>query len=232
MSLQLPEPQKNHGQTCSPSASPKVSYTPTHTHTHTHTPQASKESQWPWMQKERENALGVCTPFSNYLCPSGERTAICMLAPVSSWLRVARWVNSLCCPVKSAEKLHQVGSHSPCVCMLSCFSRVRLFVTAWTVAHQASLSVGLPRQEYCRGLPCLPPGDLPDPGIKPASLAPPVLAAWVFTTRAHPDKGSFPVTTQLSLPHAGAPNPQGMLTFHHTFLYSSDILSGGVPLPF
>ena len=53
-------------------------------------------------------------------------------------------------------------------CMLSCFSSVRLFVPLWTVAHQAPLSMGFPRQEYWSGLPCPPPGDLPDPGIEPA----------------------------------------------------------------
>ena len=47
-------------------------------------------------------------------------------------------------------------------------SHVRLFATPWTVAHQASLSLGFPRQEYWNGLPFSPPGDLPDPGIKPA----------------------------------------------------------------
>ena len=41
----------------------------------------------------------------------------------------------------------------------------------WTVAHQAPLSMGFSRQEYWSGLPCPPPGDLPDPGIKPMSLA-------------------------------------------------------------
>ena len=41
----------------------------------------------------------------------------------------------------------------------------------WTVAHQASLSMGFPRQEYWRGLPFPSPGNLPDPGIKPRSLA-------------------------------------------------------------
>ena len=39
-------------------------------------------------------------------------------------------------------------------------------LTLWTVAHQAPLSMEFPRQEYWRGLPCPPPGDLPDPGIK------------------------------------------------------------------
>ena len=43
-------------------------------------------------------------------------------------------------------------------------------VTLWTVAHQSPLSMGFSRQEYWSGLPCLPPGDLPDPGIKPTSL--------------------------------------------------------------
>ena len=51
--------------------------------------------------------------------------------------------------------------------MVCRFSQVRLFVTLWTIARQASLSMGLSRQEYCSGLPCPPPGDLPDPGITP-----------------------------------------------------------------
>ena len=46
-----------------------------------------------------------------------------------------------------------------------------LFATLWTVVRQAPLSMGFSRQEYWSGLPCLPPGDLPDPGIKPASPA-------------------------------------------------------------
>ena len=45
------------------------------------------------------------------------------------------------------------------------------FVTPWTVARQASLSMGFPRQEYWSVLPFPSPGDLPDPGIKPASPA-------------------------------------------------------------
>ena len=56
-------------------------------------------------------------------------------------------------------------------CMLSCFSNVRLFVTVWTVAHQAPLCMEFSGQKYWSGLPCPPPGDLPNPGIKPRSLA-------------------------------------------------------------
>ena len=48
-------------------------------------------------------------------------------------------------------------------------SRVRLFVTPWTVAHQMPLSIEFFRQEYWSGLPCPPPGDLPNPEIEPRS---------------------------------------------------------------
>ena len=48
-------------------------------------------------------------------------------------------------------------------------SHVQLFVTPWTVARQVPLSVGFSRQEYWSGLPCPPPGNLPDPGIEPGS---------------------------------------------------------------
>ena len=56
--------------------------------------------------------------------------------------------------------------------------------TPWTVAHQAPLSVGLSRQEYCSGLLCPPPGDLPNPGVEPVSLTPPALAGGFFTASA------------------------------------------------
>ena len=59
--------------------------------------------------------------------------------------------------------------------MLSHFSRVRLFATLWTVAHQAPLSMGFSRQEYWIGLPYPPPGAIPNPGIEPESPASPAL---------------------------------------------------------
>ena len=54
------------------------------------------------------------------------------------------------------------GSYSDCM-LLSRFSSVWLFATQWTVACKAPLSMGFSRQEYYSGLPCPPPGDLPDP---------------------------------------------------------------------
>ena len=59
--------------------------------------------------------------------------------------------------------------------MLNCFSHVQLFVTPWTMAHHSPLSMGFSRQEYWSGLPCLPPGDHPDPGIELVSLVAPAL---------------------------------------------------------
>ena len=57
-----------------------------------------------------------------------------------------------------------------------------LFVTLWTVACQAPLSMGFSRQEYWSGLPLPPPRDYPDPGIEPVSLMSPALAGRFFTT--------------------------------------------------
>ena len=60
-------------------------------------------------------------------------------------------------------KLH----HSNVKVKAKLLSRVRLFVTLWTVAYQAPLSMGFSRQEYWSGFLCPSPGDLPDPGIEP-----------------------------------------------------------------
>ena len=65
-----------------------------------------------------------------------------------------------------------------CVRVLSHFSLVWLFVTLWTVAYQAPLSMGFSRQGCWSGLPCPPAGDLPDPGIEATS---PILQADCLT---------------------------------------------------
>ena len=68
------------------------------------------------------------------------------------------------------------------MCMLSCFSCVWLFATLWTIALQASLSMGFSRQEDWSGLSFPALGDLPNPGFEPASLKSPALAGRSFTT--------------------------------------------------
>ena len=80
---------------------------------------------------------------------------------------------------EKAVYCHPVYIYAEYVCMLSHFSHVQLFVILWTVAHQSPLTMEFSRQEYWNELPC-PPGDLPDPGIEPASLMSPALAGRFF----------------------------------------------------
>ena len=63
-------------------------------------------------------------------------------------------------------------------------NHVQLFVTPWTVACQAPLSMGLSRQEHWSGLLCPSPGGLPNPGIKPVSLTIPAFVGGFFTANA------------------------------------------------
>ena len=67
-------------------------------------------------------------------------------------------------------------------CVLSHLSHVQLFVTLWTIAHQAPLSMGFFRQEYWSGLPWPPPRNHPNPGTEPKSIMSPALAGRFFTT--------------------------------------------------
>ena len=68
--------------------------------------------------------------------------------------------------------------------MHACLGALSLqwYVTPCTVAHQALLFMRFSSQEYWSGLPCSPPGDLPDPGMEPVSLTLPALASRFFTT--------------------------------------------------
>ena len=99
----------------------------------------------------------------------------------------------------------QVVKHLPAylyvclhACMLSHFGCVHLFVTPWTVAHQAPLSMGFSRQEYWSGLPCPPPGDLLDPGIEPGSLISPTLSGRFFISKWTWDLESVSVSLSLT----------------------------------
>ena len=70
--------------------------------------------------------------------------------------------------------IHRYVDFSCCCCLVASVVSDRLCATLWTVACQAPLSMGFSRQGCWSGLPCPPPGDLPDPGIEPQS---PVLQA-------------------------------------------------------
>ena len=84
--------------------------------------------------------------------------------PIKAFFRIrSHWV------IGELQHVNCVSTYEClCACPLSWFSCVWLFVTPWTVAHQAPLSMRFSRQESWSGLPCPPPGDLPDPGIESA----------------------------------------------------------------
>ena len=140
----------------------------------------------PWIsrgKRGRKEKLGwqgsrlqACLVAWGWTCVNNQRTTPARELRFQSW--EAFWSSLV--GLNSPNILHPIPL--PSVCVLSCFSRVRLFVTLWTVARQAALSTGYSRQEYWSGLPCPPPGDLPSPGIEPASLTSPALADRRFTT--------------------------------------------------
>ena len=95
-------------------------------------------------------------------------------------------LNFILCVIRSPQRLLSKGyydvnyiSKHHYACMLSPFSVSDSLWPPWTVARQAPLSMGFSRQEYWSGLSFPPPGDLPDPGVRPAS---PALAGGFFTT--------------------------------------------------
>ena len=78
-----------------------------------------------------------------------------------------------------------IGYVYVCVCVCVSRSVMTDSVTPWTVAHQAPLSTGFPRQEYWSGLPFPPLGNIPNPRIKAASPVSPAFAGGFFTTAPH-----------------------------------------------
>ena len=95
-------------------------------------------------------------------------------------------------------------------------NHVRLFVTPWAVACQAPLSLGFSRQEYRSGLPCPPPGDLPDPVIESVSpVAPELQAASVSLS-------------YLGFPQSSVDSNLYIWVAYHQILWTSWILQGKV----
>ena len=99
---------------------------------------------------------------------------------VKVWGRQGAWV-SMAEDSQTQRQPSLVTITKVSLCEATC---VWLFVTPWTVARQAPVSMGFSRQEYWSRLPCLPPRHLPDPGIELASLISPVLPGRFLTTSA------------------------------------------------
>ena len=102
-------------------------------------------------------------PFSGSSIPSLPRTGL------SKHSRAILSALAAFSPGSSSHSLGQVYHGSHVRLHAKSLQCVRLFATPWAIACQASLSIGLSRQEYYSGLPCPPPGDLLDSGIKPTS---------------------------------------------------------------
>ena len=108
-----------------------------------------------------------------------------LLSPVLANFDYTRWCSQLVITSDFQTYSLMVESLYPfatSMCSSWSLSLVQLCATLWTVAHQAPLSMGFFRQEYWSGLPFTLPGDLPDSGIKLASLVSPALAGRFFTT--------------------------------------------------
>ena len=126
--------------------------------------------------------LSLCVPKRSPLIIA-EKHLLTLLLPIREFQNNTFWTKMrLKQSPLSSELLKAPWVHA---CMLSCFTRVQLFVTPWTVACQAPLSMGFSRQEYWSKLSCLLPGDLPDSRMEPMSLTSPALAGRFFTTEPH-----------------------------------------------
>ena len=120
----------------------------------------------------------MITKYTPDLFSSGMQTPLCLgfwtvlFTTLEEKLLQQCLVHSRCSVMKKMNE--------PPACMLSGFCTVRLSETPWTVAPQAPLAMGFSGQEYWSGLPCPPPGDLPDPGVEPAFLMSPAMAGGFF----------------------------------------------------
>ena len=93
---------------------------------------------------------------------------------------------------------HYVNKIHHAKCMRA-FSVMSNSATPWTITHQAPLSLGFFKQDYCSRLPFPTPGDLPDPGIEPTSPVSPVPAGGFFTIvpPGKPHYGKYPGTNRI-----------------------------------
>ena len=100
--------------------------------------------------------------FKLSIVPKMRSPALCIKIERVDWFPCSWWFPNIIIEIIIPLLL-------PLTCTLSRFSQGQLFETAWSTACQPPLSMGFSRQESWSGLPCLPPGDLPNPGIKPGS---------------------------------------------------------------
>ena len=134
---------------------------------------------------QKLNNLRLHTLFFAFILTSCQRRRFISAQFYSSWLCVCvASVNKCEWKLKGTSKCVSITKWSE----VNSLSRVQLFATSWTVAHQAPPSMGFSRQEYWSRLPFPSPGDLPHPGIEPGS---PAFQADALTSEP-PGKTRFP----------------------------------------
>ena len=116
----------------------------------------------PVLCKHSGSSLSSPPPPSSFLMCQAEETVLNLECQVSLswilWIVTILWIGVI--PIFQMTKVK-----------VKSLSRIRLFVTLWTVAYRAPPSIGFSRQEYWSGLPFPSPEYLPDPGIEPGSPA-------------------------------------------------------------
>ena len=123
----------------------------------------------------------AATVLSIFSVPS---PALCQRSPATAQWRWRNWIwaRSSHLPTSlSWEKAESGSVPKPLWCRVCSLSCVWLVATPWTEVRQAPLSLWFPSQEYWNGLLFPPPGDLPNPGIEPVSVASLALAGGFFT---------------------------------------------------
>ena len=118
----------------------------------------------PWTACQAQRTSGEAKAWGLISVWFWEDTYVCII-----WTGVGS-DNALDRGGRVQERRKAFLSPGACVCV-RCFSPVWLFMTPWTVAHQAPLSMVFSRQEYWNGLPFSSPGDLPNSGIESGSPA-------------------------------------------------------------
>ena len=122
-----------------------------------------------WDPQPRSSEEAPSAPDKGQVCSAHTPTS--MRGPRGSLFRQVKSIQEQIHPTKTTQLFIS--------CEAKSFGPVRLFVTPWTVAYQAPPSMEFSRQENWSGLPFPSPGDLPNPGMEPTSLA---LAGRFFTT--------------------------------------------------
>ena len=132
-------------------------------------------SELDWCSKVNKLECVTSGPIPAHLCLMPRD---CTVGELHQGIKI-RMKSRLCCPHQAAR--HSLELHPPCavffaqrfhqlpMVLVSLHSRVWLFATPWTSAHQAAVSMDFSRQEHWSGLPFPTPGHLPNPGIEPGS---------------------------------------------------------------